>query len=143
MCLPVQRRRRSEMCAGQPARASLLANGAALTSDQSALGSKTPLQAMKKWHKLKPAMFKKRPYFLPGYDNYEANRTNLRKRFFNTIVIKQTSRTGKGEGPFEWYGDDGTRLSVKCYQTVYVLLFLRIRTAELTVFDEGAVLDEI
>jgi transposase InsO family protein len=37
---------------------------------QSALGSKTPLQAMKKWHKLKPAMFKKRPYFLPGYDNY-------------------------------------------------------------------------
>ena len=35
---------------------------------QSALGSKTPLQAMKKWHKLKPEMFKKRPYFLPGYD---------------------------------------------------------------------------
>ena len=40
---------------------------------QSALGSKTPLQAMKKWHKLKPAMFKKRPYFLPGYDNYKTN----------------------------------------------------------------------
>ena len=37
---------------------------------QSALGSKTPLQAMKKWHKLKPEMFKKRPYFLPGYDTY-------------------------------------------------------------------------
>ena len=37
---------------------------------QSALGSKTPLQAMKKWHKLKPEMFKKRPYFLPGYDRY-------------------------------------------------------------------------
>ena len=35
---------------------------------QSALGSKTPLQAMKKWHKLKPEMFKKRLYFLPGYD---------------------------------------------------------------------------
>ena len=40
---------------------------------QSALGSKTPLQAMKKWHKLKPEMFKKRPYFLPGYDDYKTN----------------------------------------------------------------------
>ena len=44
---------------------------------QSALGSKTPLQAMKKWHKLKPAMFKKRPYFLPGYDSYAFGRKSL------------------------------------------------------------------
>jgi hypothetical protein len=29
---------------------------------QSALGSKTPLQAMKDWHKLKPVSFKKQPY---------------------------------------------------------------------------------
>ena len=36
---------------------------------QSALGSKTPLQAMKDWHKLKPELFKKRPYYLPGCDN--------------------------------------------------------------------------
>ena len=35
---------------------------------QSALGSKTPLQAMKDWHKLKPKLFKKQPYFLPGCD---------------------------------------------------------------------------
>ena len=35
---------------------------------QSALGSKTPLQAMKDWHKLKPALFRKRPYYLPGCD---------------------------------------------------------------------------
>jgi transposase InsO family protein len=35
---------------------------------QSALDSKTPLQAMKDWHKLKPEMFKKQPYFLPGCD---------------------------------------------------------------------------
>ncbi|WP_412507231.1 hypothetical protein [Roseovarius sp. SYSU LYC5161] len=33
---------------------------------QSALGSKTPLQAMKDWHKLKPALFRNRPYYLPG-----------------------------------------------------------------------------
>jgi transposase InsO family protein len=37
---------------------------------QSALGSKTPLQAMKDWHKLKPELFKKQPYYLPGCDNY-------------------------------------------------------------------------
>ena len=33
---------------------------------QSALGSKTPLQAMKDWHKLKPELFRKQPYHLPG-----------------------------------------------------------------------------
>ncbi len=37
---------------------------------QSALGSKTPLQAMKDWHKVKPALFKKQPYQLPGCDIY-------------------------------------------------------------------------
>ena len=31
---------------------------------QSALGSKSPLQAMKDWHKLKPEPFRKRPYYL-------------------------------------------------------------------------------
>jgi transposase InsO family protein len=35
---------------------------------QSALDSKTPLQAMKDWHKLKPELFKKQPYFRPGCD---------------------------------------------------------------------------
>jgi hypothetical protein len=37
---------------------------------QSALGSKTPLQAMKDWHKLKPQLFRKQPYHLPGCDSY-------------------------------------------------------------------------
>jgi len=32
------------------------------------LDNKTPLQAMKDWHKLKPEPFKKQPYHLPGYD---------------------------------------------------------------------------
>ena len=36
---------------------------------QSALGSKTPMQTMKDWHKLKPEMFKKQPYYLPGCDS--------------------------------------------------------------------------
>ena len=36
---------------------------------QSALGSKTPLQAMKDWHKLKPEQFKKQPYYRPGCDS--------------------------------------------------------------------------
>ena len=35
---------------------------------QSALGSKTPLQAMKDWHKLNPSLFKKQPYYRPGCD---------------------------------------------------------------------------
>ena len=35
---------------------------------QSVLGSRTPLQAMKDWHKLKPELFKKNPYQLPGRD---------------------------------------------------------------------------
>jgi hypothetical protein len=36
---------------------------------QSALGSRTPLQAMKDWHKLKPELFRKQPYHLPGCDS--------------------------------------------------------------------------
>ena len=35
---------------------------------QSALGSKTPLQTMKDWHKLKPELFKRQPYYRPGCD---------------------------------------------------------------------------
>ena len=35
---------------------------------QSALGSKTPLQAMKDWHKLKSGLFKKQPPYRPGCD---------------------------------------------------------------------------
>ena len=48
--------------------------GVALTYNQqlpqSALGSKAPLQAMKDWHKLRPELFKKQPYYLPGCDTY-------------------------------------------------------------------------
>ena len=40
---------------------------------QSALGSKTPLQAMKDWHKLKPELFRKQPYYLPGCDNQQVS----------------------------------------------------------------------
>ena len=41
---------------------------------QSALGSKSPLQAMKDWHTLKPKLFKKKPYYLPGCDSDHAQR---------------------------------------------------------------------
>jgi transposase InsO family protein len=37
---------------------------------QSALGSKTPLQVMKDWHKIKPELSKKQPYYLMGCDTY-------------------------------------------------------------------------
>ena len=36
---------------------------------QSALASRTPLQAMKEWHKLRPGLFKKQPYYLTGCDS--------------------------------------------------------------------------
>ena len=36
---------------------------------QSALGSKTPLQAMKDWYKLESELFKKNPYYLTGCDS--------------------------------------------------------------------------
>ncbi|ABM56196.1 transposase [Verminephrobacter eiseniae EF01-2] len=35
---------------------------------QSALGSKTPMQAMKEWHQQHPHLFHKRPYDHPGCD---------------------------------------------------------------------------
>ena len=34
---------------------------------QSALGSKTPLQAMRDWHGLKPDLFRKQPHYLTGF----------------------------------------------------------------------------
>ncbi len=34
---------------------------------QSALCSKTSLQAMKDWHKIKPELFKKQPYYRPAW----------------------------------------------------------------------------
>ncbi|MBN9405872.1 MAG: IS481 family transposase, partial [Burkholderiales bacterium] len=35
---------------------------------QSALGSKTPMQAMKQWYQESPHLFHKRPYDRPGCD---------------------------------------------------------------------------
>ena len=37
---------------------------------QSALGSKTPFEAMKDWHSLRPEFFRKQTYHLLGCDNY-------------------------------------------------------------------------
>ena len=37
---------------------------------QAALASRTPLQTMKDWHKLRPDLFKKQPYYLTGCDTY-------------------------------------------------------------------------
>jgi hypothetical protein len=34
------------------------------------MGSKSPLQAMKDWYTIKPKLFKKQPYYLPGCDSY-------------------------------------------------------------------------
>lgn len=47
---------------------------------QSALGGKTPVQAMKDWHKIKPELFRKQPYYLSGCDTYQRN-DRLKQRF--------------------------------------------------------------
>jgi hypothetical protein len=36
---------------------------------QSVLQSRTPLQAMKDWNKLKPELLRKNPYYLTGCDS--------------------------------------------------------------------------
>ena len=56
---------------------------------QSALGSKTPLQAMKDWHTLKPDLFRKQPYYLTGCDTgtYRENvSTTVRTRSFLPVA---------------------------------------------------------
>ena len=35
---------------------------------QSALGNKSPLQAVKDWYKIRPELLKKQPYYRPGCD---------------------------------------------------------------------------
>jgi transposase InsO family protein len=41
---------------------------------QSTLGSKTPLQVIKDWHKLTLGLFKRQPYYRPGCDTYISKR---------------------------------------------------------------------
>jgi len=42
---------------------------------QSVLKGRTPLAALKDWHREKPELFKKRPYNHPRWDNYAGTRT--------------------------------------------------------------------
>ena len=44
---------------------------------QSALGSRSPLQAMKDWYTIKPKLFKKRTYYLPGCDNFPVGKDRI------------------------------------------------------------------
>ena len=52
---------------------------------QSAPGSKTSLQALKEWHKLKPALFRKQPYFIPEWDNYRYSPPSISLREAMTL----------------------------------------------------------
>jgi hypothetical protein len=54
---------------------------------QSVLQSRTPLQAMKDWHKLKPELFKKNPYYLTGCDTYAPTQ----KVLFGEFLFAQTA----------------------------------------------------
>jgi hypothetical protein len=57
---------------------------------QSALGSKTPLQAMKDWRKLKPELFKKQPFHLPGCDRYAPPGNAGRRKPLNVATCTST-----------------------------------------------------
>ena len=60
---------------------------------QSALGSKTPLQAMKDWHKLKPKLFKKQPYYRPGCDNQGPKFQKGMKKACREVNVEIVRRT--------------------------------------------------
>ena len=64
---------------------------------QSTLGSKTPLQTMKDWHKIKPELFKKQPHYLPGCDTYRGGTT---MKFHDTA----------GNLSFQFSGIDGDQI---------------------------------
>jgi transposase InsO family protein len=57
---------------------------------QSALGSKTPLQAIKDWHKIKPELFKKQPYYRPGCDTILAD--TLHRVYIGSFYTQKISR---------------------------------------------------
>ena len=61
---------------------------------QSALGSKTPLQAIKNWYRRKPELFRKRPHNLPGCDSYapKINRIERRSDSIGSALYRLGSR---------------------------------------------------
>ena len=62
---------------------------------QSALGSKTPLQAMKDCHKLKPELFNNQPYYCPGCDTYAPNTIiNLTSKPYQYSFLRQPLNLG-------------------------------------------------
>ena len=50
---------------------------------QSALKSKTPMQAMKEWHQSHPHLFNKRPYDRPGCDRYQLRARQTQSPFLS------------------------------------------------------------
>ena len=114
---------------------------------QSALGSKSPLQAMKDWHKLNPQLFRKQPYFLPGCDTYPIflftifvyhnvdfqrrldrvmiNRTELGRYFDSVLEDVKTSRNTELEITDYWLTklemkiNELRRLSLLCATSIH------------------------
>jgi transposase InsO family protein len=58
---------------------------------QAALGSKTPAQAAKDWYARRPELFVKRPYDLPGLDNYVKRGAGGAKVRFNVRANLETT----------------------------------------------------
>ncbi len=65
---------------------------------QSALGSRSPLQAMKDWYTIKPKLFKKRPYYLPGCD-----------KFGSQCIVVSIDYRKEPDGRYVVYSESGTK----------------------------------
>ena len=61
----------------------------------SALGSKSPLQAMKDWHKLKFDLLKKQPYDLPGRENLVGKHPKIAMKKTTDTFIARNGRAAK------------------------------------------------
>ena len=59
---------------------------------QSALKSKTPLQAMKDWHQTHPHLFNKRPYDRPGCDSYEPGYVHVDVKYLPQMQDESSRR---------------------------------------------------
>ncbi len=79
---------------------------------QSALGSKTPLQTMKEWHKIKPELFWKQPNYLPGCDTYPRCMLTQHRKQICAINIVTQRMTGPTSRQFysNAIGEDAVRL---------------------------------
>ena len=79
---------------------------------QSDLGSKSPLQAMKDWYKIKPELFKKQPYNLPGCDKIVCIKRSRRRNQYAKRRVGSARLNRRW--PIRWEPPNGLSDAVSC-----------------------------